>query len=87
MSLAQMASLARTMTGSQSAADGVHVMLDQQHGDAVGHQRAQVLADLAREYRVHSSHRFRQAAAGAAPPSKRGDLQQLLLSPHRSAAR
>ena len=52
--------------------DRVHVMLDQQDGDALGDQRAQMLADLARERRVDAGDRLVEQDQLAARPSARG---------------
>ena len=42
-----------TMDRITQRGNGVHVMLDQQHRDAIRDQAAQVLADLTRQRRVH----------------------------------
>ena len=60
--------------------DGVQVMLDQQHRDALGAQVAQVLADLARQRGVHAGHRLIQQQQLGFGHQGAADLQQFLLT-------
>ena len=59
--------------------DHVHLVLDQQNSDAVGDQRAQVLADLAGKRRVDAGHRLVEQQQSRLGHQRAADLEELLL--------